>query len=151
VPDHPHILIVEARFYDDIADELVRGAEAALKQAGASWERLSVPGAFEIPVAIRMAIARGGFDGYIALGCVIRGETTHYDYVCGESARALQDIAVDHQVPLGYGILTVENGDQAWARAGVDRKNKGGDAAAACLAMLAVKKRLAAAISGGGR
>ncbi|MEX2297661.1 MAG: 6,7-dimethyl-8-ribityllumazine synthase [Dongiaceae bacterium] len=149
--DHPHILIVEARFYEDIANELVRGAEAALGEAGASWERYAVPGAFEIPAAIRMAIARGGFDGYIALGCVIRGETTHYDYVSGESARALQDIAVDHQVPLGYGILTVENGDQAWARAGVDRKNKGGDAARACLAMLVLKKRLAAAISGGGR
>ena len=150
MPDHPHILIVEARFYEDIADELVRGAEVALKKAGAGWERLSVPGAFEIPAAIRMAIARGGYDGFIALGCVIRGETTHYDYVCGESARALQDIAVAHQVPLGYGILTVENADQAWARAGIERRNKGGNAAVACLAMIDVKNRLAA-ISGGGR
>jgi len=83
------------------------------------------------------------FDGYLALGCVIRGETTHYDYVCGESARALQDLAVRHGLALGYGILTVENDDQAWARARVDRKNKGGDAAAACLAMIDLRRRIA--------
>jgi 6,7-dimethyl-8-ribityllumazine synthase len=147
----PHIMVVEARFYDDIADELARGALAALEAGGATWERFAVPGAFEIPAAIRMGIARGGFDGYLALGCVIRGETTHYDYVCGESARALQDIAVQYQVPLGYGILTVENGAQAWERARVDRKNKGGDVARACLAMLDLKKRLAPPNAGGGR
>ena len=147
----PHIMVVEARFYDDIADELARGALAALEAGGATWERFAVPGAFEIPAAIRMGIARGGFDGYLALGCVIRGETSHYDYVCGESARALQDIAVAHQVPLGYGILTVENGEQAWERARVDRKNKGGDVARACLAMLDLRKRLASPNAGGGR
>jgi 6,7-dimethyl-8-ribityllumazine synthase len=144
----PHIMVVEARFYEDIADELARGALAALEAGGATCERFSVPGAFEIPAAIRMGIARGGFDGYVALGCVIRGETTHYDYVCSESARTLQDIAVAHQVPLGYGILTVENEDQAWARARVDRKNKGGDVARACLAMLELKQRLANAGTG---
>jgi 6,7-dimethyl-8-ribityllumazine synthase len=147
----PHIMIVEARFYEDIADELARGALAALEEADATFERFAVPGAFEIPAAIRMGIARGGFDGYLALGCVIRGETTHYDYVCGESARALQDIAVTHQVPLGYGILTVENGEQAWERARVNRKNKGGDVARACLAMIDLKHRLATSNAGGAR
>ena len=144
----PHILIVEARFYADIAEELARGAEAALAEAGASWERLAVPGAFEIPAAIAMAhegcrqgkVARP-FDGFVALGCVIRGETTHYDYVCGESARKLQDLSTDLKLAVGYGILTVENRDQAWARAAVDRKNKGGEAARACLAMLEAKRR----------
>lgn len=149
MPLKPHIMIVEARFYEKIADELIRGAVAALDSAGATYERFSVPGAFEIPAAVRMGIARGGFDGYVTLGCVIRGETTHYDYVCSESARALQDIAVAHQVPLGYGILTVENGDQAWERARTDRKNKGGDVARACLAMVELKKRLAANAGGG--
>jgi len=147
----PHIMIVEARFYEDIADELMRGALSALEEAGATYERFAVPGAFEIPTAIRMGIERGGFDGYVALGCVIRGETSHYDYVCAESARALQDIAVVHLVPLGYGILTVENGEQAWERARMSRKNKGGDVARACLAMIDLKQRLAKSNAGGAR
>src|SRR5262252_54584 len=115
----PHVLIVEARFYEDIADEMVRGAMQALDAAGASHERLSVPGAFEIPAAIAMAIeaqtkdpGRRPFDGFLALGCVIRGETTHYDYVCGESARGLMDLTWRHKIALGYGILTVENDAQ---------------------------------------
>lgn len=146
----PHILIVEARFYADIADELLRGAEQALRAAGATWDRVSVPGAFEIPGAIALAAAAGrgidggpAYDGYVALGCVIRGETTHYDYVCGESARGLQDLAVRQHLAIGYGILTCETGDQAWARAGVDRKNKGADAVGACLAMVDLARRLA--------
>ena len=145
----PHILIVEARFYPDIADELLKGAVQALDAAGASHERLSVPGAFEIPPAIAMVVEaqrisppHRAFDGFLALGCVIRGETTHYDYVCGESARGLMDLAREHCIALGYGILTVENGKQAWARARVSEKDKGGDAAAACLAMVALKRRL---------
>jgi 6,7-dimethyl-8-ribityllumazine synthase len=144
----PHILIVEARFYEEISDELAKGAVAALKSAGITFDRLAVPGAFEIPAAIRMAIHamdfyphRRRFDGYVALGCVIRGETTHYDYVCGESARGLQDLAVKYTLALGYGILTVENEAQAWERARVDRKNKGGDAARACLAMIEAKRK----------
>jgi 6,7-dimethyl-8-ribityllumazine synthase len=143
----PHIMIVEARFYTGIADELVRGAIQVLEEAGASHERLAVPGAFEIPAAIAYALRgmeqypnRRRFDGFVALGCVIRGETTHYDYVCGESARGLQGLAVRHALAIGYGILTVENEEQAWARAKVDRKNKGGDAARACLAMLELKR-----------
>lgn len=143
----PHILVVEARFYADIADELARGALATLEAAGATYERRAVPGAFEIPAAIAFAHEAGEqeaidrpFDGFVALGCVIRGETSHYDYVCGESARGLQDLAVGLHLPIGYGILTVENGDQAWARAKVDRKNKGRDAAQACLDMIALKR-----------
>ena len=135
-----HILIVEARFYPDIADELVRGAVAALEDAGATYERVTVPGAFEVPVAIRMAIERGRHDGYIALGCVIRGETPHFDYICAESARGLGDLAIRYMVAIGYGILTCENRDQAWVRAAVDKRNKGRDAAVACLAMIRLKQ-----------
>ncbi|WP_299617361.1 6,7-dimethyl-8-ribityllumazine synthase [Pelagibius sp.] len=144
----PHILVVEARFYEDIADALYAGAKGVLDEAGVTHERVEVPGAFEIPAVVRMAIksmdffaGRKRFDGYVALGCVIRGETSHYDYVCGESARMLQDLACRHTLALGYGILTCENQEQAWVRAAVDQKNKGGDAAAACLAMLDVKRQ----------
>ncbi len=140
----PNILIVEARFYDDIADALVDGATAVLDDAGASHERLRVPGAFEIPAAIGFA-ARGadaaGFDGFIGLGCVIRGQTTHYDYVCQESARGLQDLAVRQGVALGFGILTCENREQAMARASRDEHDRGGAAARACLAMIEIKHR----------
>ena len=143
----PHILIVEARFYEDIAEELVKGAVAVLTAAGVTYDRLAVPGAFEIPAAIRMAIRamhfhphRRRYDGYVALGCVIRGETTHYDYVCQESARGLQNLALEFTLAIGYGILTVENEAQAWERVRVDRKNKGGTAARACLAMIEAKR-----------
>lgn len=144
--DLPQVLIVEARFYDGIADELVRGATAELETRGVTYERRAVPGAFEIPAAISFAakngdIGRGpSYDGFIALGCVIRGETTHYDYVCSESARGLMTLAIDRLLPIGYGILTVENMDQAWARARVSEKNKGRDAALACLDMIAWKR-----------
>ncbi len=144
----PRFLIVQARFYEDIADQLVRGATRALEERGASYETLAVPGAFEIPAAIVLARMAGGsarrFDGYIALGCVIRGETTHYDYICTESARKLQDLACDHGLPLGYGILTCETHEQAWVRADVAQKNKGRDAALACLRMYELKHMLAA-------
>jgi len=146
--ERPHILIVEARFYEHIADELKRGAIAALEAPGVSYECLAVPGAFEIPAAIKFTIrchdfysGQRRFDGYVALGCVIRGETSHYDYVCGESARKLQDLACDYSLALGYGILTCENEEQAWARASVEGKNKGGDVANACLRMLDVKRQ----------
>jgi 6,7-dimethyl-8-ribityllumazine synthase len=142
-----HIMIVEARYYAHIAEELARGALAALEEAGASYERFTVPGAFEIPAAVRFAVeaqSRGArearFDGYLALGCVIRGETTHYDYVCEQSSRGLQDLALAHNLAIGFGVLTVENEAQALARARVDRKNKGGEAAKACLAMIALKQ-----------
>ncbi len=145
--DGPHIMIVEARYYAHISDELAKGAIAALDAAGASYERFTVPGAFEVPAAIRFAVeaqardARAArFDGYVALGCVVRGETTHYDYVCGESARGLQDLALEHNLAIGFGILTVESEAQALARARVDRKNKGGEAANACLAMIELRR-----------
>ena len=141
------ILVVEARFYEDIAEEMFKGALAVLQQHGATVERIAVPGAFEIPTAIHMAIrsldffaGRPRFDGYVALGCVIRGETTHYDYVCAESARKLQDLACRYVLALGYGILTCETSEQAWARARVDGKNKGGQAAAACMRMVDLKR-----------
>jgi 6,7-dimethyl-8-ribityllumazine synthase len=147
MPVAPHILIVEARYYAHISDELLKGALAALEQAGASHERIVVPGAFEIPAAMKYAVeavARGigkaRFDGFIALGCVIRGETTHYDYVCEQSSRGLQDLALAHNLAVGFGILTVENEAQALARARVDKKNKGGEAARACLAMIELKR-----------
>jgi 6,7-dimethyl-8-ribityllumazine synthase len=106
---------------------------------GATSERVVVPGAFEIPGAIALAADR--YDGFVALGCVIRGETTHYDYVCGESARGLMDLTVHKKMAIGYGIVTVNNVDQAWARAATDRGDKGGDAAHACLAMVALGRR----------
>ncbi len=138
---NPHILIVEARFYADLADEMVAGAVEAIEAAGGTWDRLDVPGALEIPAAISMADAGEAkeYDGYVALGCVIRGETSHYDYVCGESARALQDLGVQDLLAVGNGILTVENKEQAWARANRSEKNKGADAANAALRMAELK------------
>jgi len=138
----PRICIITARFYEDIADELVRGASAHLEAANVSYDVVAVPGAFEIPAAAAMALASKKYDGVVALGCVIRGETTHYDYVCSESARGLNDLAVRHLAPIGYGILTVENVEQAWVRAATGQGNKGRDAAHACLAMLAIKNQM---------
>jgi 6,7-dimethyl-8-ribityllumazine synthase len=133
------ILIVESRYYPEIADALISGAEREIARSGAVAERLVVPGAFEIPGAI--ALAAGRYDGFVALGCVIRGETTHYDYVCGESARGLMDLTVQRRLAIGYGIVTVETMEQAKARALTDRGDKGGDAAHACLAMVALGRR----------
>lgn len=142
----PHILIVESPYYREIAEELAKGAIAALEAAGATYERVEVPGAFEIPAAIAMIVGRigpegRGYDGFVTLGCVIRGETTHYDYICAESARKLMDLATDNRLALGYGILTCETAEQARARAEAAGKDKGGDAARACLGMLAVRRR----------
>ena len=144
--DAPHIMVVESRYYTEVADELAASVITELEGAGASYERFEVPGAFEIPAAIGFAIrsmdfstARQRFDGYVALGCVIRGETTHYDYVCQESARALQDLAVRFSLALGYGILTCENREQAMVRARRDGADRGGHAARACLRMIGLK------------
>ena len=138
------VLIVDANFYEDLASELVRGAVAELEKMGISYERLSVPGALEIPSAISL-VSQGKesklFAGYIALGCVIRGETSHYDIVCGESARGLSKLALDKNLAIGNGILTVDNWEQAWARASVLKKNKGRDAAIACLSLFEIKQR----------
>lgn len=130
-----HLLIVEARFHGALCDELARGAIAAIESAGATWERLAVPGALEIPGAIAMAAATKRYDGYVALGCVLRGETSHYDIVANESARGLMDLTM-RGFAIGNGILTCETEAQAWARARVSEMDKGGAAADAALAMI---------------
>jgi 6,7-dimethyl-8-ribityllumazine synthase len=144
VAGQPRVLIVLARFYDDIADALLAGARAVLDAAGAEVEMIEVPGAFEVPGAIAFAHRSGRYDGYVALGCVIRGETSHYDLICSESARGLSELAAHHGAALGYGILTTDTREQALVRAAVDRGNKGGDAARACLRMIEVSKKFAA-------
>jgi 6,7-dimethyl-8-ribityllumazine synthase len=140
----PHILLVEAPYYAHIAEQLRRGTERALASAGATHEVIAVPGAFEIPAAIGLvARATSRFDGFVALGCVIRGETTHYDHICAESARGLQELAVRDGLAIGYGILTVENEAQALVRASIEGRDKGGEAVRACLALVDLKRRLA--------
>ncbi len=138
----PRVMVVEARFYDDIADHLAAGALAVLGANKAIVSRFSVPGALEIPAAIEFGVQSGRFDAYVVLGCVIRGETTHYEIVSGESARALMDLSVKYGLCLGNGILTVENTAQAMARAKPDDMDKGGGAAQAALEMLAFKQSL---------
>ena len=139
----PKLLIVAGTFYRDIADALIKGAKGAAEVAGATAELVEVPGALEIPGAIVQAeIAEADFDGYVALGCVIRGETTHYDYVCTESSRGLMELNLNGVIA-GNGILTVENRTQALKRA-VD-KNKGADAANAALALIALRDRFGSA------
>lgn len=140
------VLIIEARYYEDISNALLDGAMDALKKyQGLEVITITVPGALEIPHVISIAEKEAaGYDGYIALGCVIRGETTHYDYVCTESARALMDLAIGNQLAIGNGIITVENSDQAWARADLNRKNKGGFAAETVLRMISIKDEMKA-------
>ncbi len=138
----PRVLIVEARFYHELADELLAGARATLQAAGAVVEVMTVPGALEIPAVISMYEDAAPFDGYVALGTVIRGETTHYDVVAGESCRALMDLAVHYAIAIGNGILTVENEAQAYTRARASEMDKGGGAASACLTMIALARRL---------
>ena len=145
----PIVMIVEARFYKNIADEMMAGAIAVLEKMDVEFERFAVPGAFEIPAAIKFALhaaevtsGNKTFDGYIALGCVIRGETSHYDYVCGESARGLMDLINKYSLAVGYGILTCDNREQAWERASRNKGDKGAAAAKACLDMILIKNRL---------
>jgi 6,7-dimethyl-8-ribityllumazine synthase len=144
------ILVAEARFYDDIADALLAGATRVLEAAKVAFDRVTVPGSLEIPAAIAIALdaaeRRGEpYDGVVALGCVIRGDTIHFEIVSIESARALMDLAVARALPLGNGIITVDTEAQAWARARQDEGDKGGDAARTALAMIGLKRRLAAA------
>ncbi|MCA1489962.1 6,7-dimethyl-8-ribityllumazine synthase [Sinorhizobium alkalisoli] len=143
------ILIVEARFYDDMADAMLDGAKHALDAAGATYDIVTVPGALEVPAAIAMALDaadEGGtdYDGFVALGMVIRGETYHFDIVANESARALMDLAVSESLALGNGILTVDSEEQAWARARRSEGDKGGFAARAALTMIELKNKLGA-------
>jgi 6,7-dimethyl-8-ribityllumazine synthase len=135
-------LIVEARFYSELADALLAGATSALESFGAEVEVVTVPGALEIPGAIAMAAEWGDFDGYVALGCVIRGETHHFDIVANESARGIMYLTVKKRLAIGNGVLTVEDEDQAWARADAAKGDKGGGAARACIDMLSLKRRL---------
>src|SRR5262249_51874746 len=141
------ILVVEARFYDDIADALLAGATRVLEEAKVSFDRISVPGSLEIPPAIAIALdaaeRRGQpYDGVVALGCVIRGDTIHFEIVSIESSRALVDLAVARAMPLGNGIVTVNTDAQAWARARPEEGDKGGDAARAALALVGLKRAL---------
>ena len=135
-----HVLIVEARFYDHLNDLLLQGARAAIEAAGHSHETITVPGALEVPAAIAMAAETGRFDADVALGVVIRGETYHFEIVAGESARGIMALTLDG-LPIGNGILTVENEAQALARARREEKDKGGEAAKAALAMLKLRER----------
>ena len=138
----PSVLIIEARFYEDISNELARGATEELRRRGIGFVRVAVPGSLEIPVAMSVAVSTGllgpnaRHQGCVALGCVIRGETSHYDIVAENSARALLDLGVRHSIPIGNAIVTVDNREQAWARASVDGKNKGGHAARACAELI---------------
>ncbi|HEY7661499.1 MAG TPA: 6,7-dimethyl-8-ribityllumazine synthase [Xanthobacteraceae bacterium] len=143
------LLVVEARFYEDIADALLAGASRALTEAGAIFDRVSVPGSLEVAPAIAIALDAGEragrpYEGAVALGCVIRGETLHFEIVSQQSARALIDLSVARGLPIGNGILTVDNDSQAWARARPEEADKGGDAARAALALVRLKRRLAA-------
>jgi len=141
------LLIVVAPYYKDIADNLVAGAKAELEAAGGTWDLIEVPGALEVPTAIATADRLSNFDGYVALGCVIRGETTHYDTVCNDSSRAIQLMGLQG-LCIGNGILTVENQAQAEVRADAGGQNKGGGAAAAALHLVALSRKWAGASKG---
>ena len=142
--DAPRILIVTSRYYANIMTELEASVAEGLEKVGATYEFLEVPGAFEIPAAISMAASTGEWDGFVALGCVIRGETSHYDLVAGESCRGLMELGIRRGACIGNGILTVENEAQALARANPRGQDKGGGAAAAALSLLTWRRRLGA-------
>ena len=144
-----HLLIIEARFHDDLADALLDGATSALKDAGATYDVVTVPGSLEIPAVITFALdgmGEGGkdYDGFVALGAIIRGDTYHFDIVANESSRALMDLSVQEAIAIGNGILTTENDAQAWTRAKRSEGDKGGFAARAALTMIALKEKLGA-------
>lgn len=138
--------IVASRFNDFIVDRLLAAAVETLAQAGADADDLDVvrvPGAFEIPLALRLMAAADRYDGLLALGCVIRGETPHFDYVAGEASRGVTDVSLDHRIPVGFGILTVDTIEQARARSGPESNNKGAEAASAVIEMANLRRRLA--------
>ena len=141
-----NVLIIEARYYEHISEALLEGAKAELEAKECSYDVLTLPGALEIPAALQFVVEgrAKSYDAYVVLGVVIRGETSHYDIVCNESARGVYDLVAKHRLALGNGILTVENETQAMARAEREQKNKGGEAAAAALRMYAVKKEYGA-------
>jgi 6,7-dimethyl-8-ribityllumazine synthase len=135
------ILIVEGRFYSDLSDALLEGATSALDAYGAKYDVVSVPGALEIPAVVALADKQARYDGYVALGVIIRGETYHFEIVSNESARGLMDLATTRNLAIGNGILTVENEEQAWARARSSEGDKGGGAARACLDVIALRRQ----------
>ena len=141
----PHLLLVRAPYYTNVVDGLTNGAERILREAGATFETLDVAGAFELPQAIRLAL-RGAkrFDGYVALGCVVRGETDHYDHICREAIGGLMQVSLQFGLALGQGVLTVHRIEQALARSGRDGHNKGAEAAAAALVQINTARRLGA-------
>ena len=151
IQDPVRVLIVEARYYNDLSDQLLAGAKRALQAAGAEFNVITVPGALEIPTAIALAEESGRFpvgvryDGYVALGSVIRGETYHFEVVSNESARGIMDLGVQHRLCIGNGILTTEDEDQAQWRADPNQGDKGGAAARACLDLISLKRRLCGA------
>jgi 6,7-dimethyl-8-ribityllumazine synthase len=144
--DGVRVLIVESGYYEEIADTLLAGAKRALDAAGADYDVVTVPGALEIPqamvIVLNSAFGAEAYDGVVALGCVIRGETSHYDIVAGESARALMDIGVNQEIPVGNGVLTVNDMTQAKVRAALDGGDKGGDAAKAALSLVRLQRSL---------
>ncbi len=151
-PEKAHLLIIEARFHEDLADALLEGARTALEEAGATYDVVTVPGSLEIPAVISFALDaadEGGadYDGFVALGTVIRGDTYHFDIVANESSRALMDLSIAQSLAIGNGILTTENEEQAWLRARRTEGDKGGFAARAALTMIALRERLGAARS----
>ncbi|MBJ7485785.1 MULTISPECIES: 6,7-dimethyl-8-ribityllumazine synthase [unclassified Brevundimonas] len=151
--DPPRVLIVEARYYDDLADALLDGAKDALRAQGADFDVVTVPGALEVPTAIAMADEAGRFptapryDGFVALGCIIRGETYHFEIVSDQSAAGLMQLGLKG-LAIGNGILTTEDEDQAWARARISEGDKGGGAARACMDLIALRKRLRVGLGG---
>ena len=137
-----HILIAEARFYDNLNDMLIAGARAAIEAAGHSAEVVTVPGALELPGAVALAAETGRYDAYVALGVVIRGETAHFDFVCGESARGIQDVQLATAVPCAFGVITCDTMDQALARAGGDKRDQGRNSALTVARMALLKRRV---------
>ena len=135
------VLVVEARFYNDIADTLWEGARLILDQAKIAYDRLPVPGSFELAGAIGMAAQSKQYAGYIALGCILKGETNHFDLVCNESARAIQNLTVEKHLAIGFGLITAYTEEQAWHRAKIEGENYGGRAALACLRMIELRQK----------
>lgn len=141
----PHLLVVRAPYYRDVVDGMTRGAERILAEAGATHEVLDVAGAFELPQAVRLVLrGKTRFDGFVALGCVVKGETDHYEFLCREAMAGLMNVALQFGLALGSGLLTVHSIDQAVARSGDDGHNKGAEAAAAALVQVAVARTLGA-------
>lgn len=137
-----HLLVLEARYYEPINDDLIAGVDRELKKVGATYDVVAVPGSYELPAALNFARqSKTKYDGYVLLGCVIRGATSHYDLICESISFKFHNLAIDHNLAIGFGVLTCENYEQAEERADPDRKNYGGHAAAAALRMIALKKQ----------